>query len=85
MPHDKNGVKLKAGDKVIVHCVIKEVTSEGGDYCNLQLATVEPLFPANYPTTISLNAKQVVYDTDQTAPHVEVALDKARRETPQEK
>lgn len=61
MPHDKNGELLEKGDIVLVECVIKEVyQTEDGGYCNLTVATVEPMYPTEYPTSITFNAKQVV-------------------------
>lgn len=59
MPHDKNGKLLKAGDAVLVPCVVKEVHA-GEEYCNVQLETQEPMYPGEYKSGITLNAKQVV-------------------------
>lgn len=59
MPHDKNGEPLVEGDLVMIPAVIKGI-STGTDYCNLSLETVEPMFPGEHKTGISLNAKQVL-------------------------
>lgn len=45
MPHDRNGVELKAGDRVIIECLVEEVTPVE-TYCNLRLI---PVYPANPP------------------------------------
>jgi hypothetical protein len=59
MPHDKNGELLKVGDKVIVECEVTDVQGHP-EFCNMSVKTVEPMFPGNSPTTITLNCKQVV-------------------------
>lgn len=56
--HDKNGKPLTDGDKVTLTCVIRSCTG-GPDYCNIMVETVEPMFPGEHKTSISLNAKQV--------------------------
>jgi hypothetical protein len=33
--------------------------STGEEYCNVNLETVEPMFPGEYKSAITLNAKQV--------------------------
>lgn len=58
MPHDACGNELNPGDEVIVRCRVTQITSNGSDYCNVALETVEPMFPGEYKTSISLNAKQ---------------------------
>lgn len=59
MPHDRNGAVVRKGDQVLVFCTVKEVQA-GDEYCNVQLETVEPMYPGEYKTGITLNAKQVV-------------------------
>lgn len=60
MPHDKNGHTLVAGDLVNIPARVREVYSTDGDaYCNVCLETVEPMFPTESKSTITLNAKQV--------------------------
>lgn len=59
MPHDKNGKLLEVGDIVNIPCVVKSI-STGTDYCNLTTETVEPMYPGEYKTGITLNAKQVI-------------------------
>lgn len=56
--HDKNGKLLAVGDRVKVDCVISN-TSSTDDYCNITLLTVEPMYPGNDKSCITLNAKQV--------------------------
>ena len=58
MPHDINGMKLEAGDEVVVRCTITSV-QPGTDYCNLSLETVEPMFPGDHKSSFTLNGKQV--------------------------
>lgn len=59
MPHDINGYGLNAGDEVLVRC--KVVTLHTADeYCNVTLETVEPMYPGQSKTGITLNARQVV-------------------------
>ena len=59
MPHDKNGRVVSVGDRVMILATIKEIhlTEE---FCNLTLVTLEPMFPTNQPSTMVLNAKQVI-------------------------
>ncbi len=57
--HDKNGTLLRAGDRVMIECVIDTVTPNV-DYCNVSVRTLEPMFPTMSPTSITLNARQVV-------------------------
>ena len=59
MPHDKNGAPLKAGDRVTIEAVVQDVQT-GEEYCNVNVKTIEPMFPGNDRTSITLNAKQVV-------------------------
>lgn len=58
MPHDRNGKLLEAGDSVKIDAVVKSVMT-GEEYCNVTVETVEPMYPGDYKTTITLNAKQV--------------------------
>lgn len=59
MLHDKNGKVLAAGDIVNVPCIVKTVMT-GEEYCNVQMDTVEPMYPGEYKSNVTLNAKQVV-------------------------
>lgn len=59
MPHDKGGRVLAIGDVVHVPCRIKDL-SAAGDYCNVTLETVEPMYPSEHTSAITLNARQVV-------------------------
>lgn len=58
MPHDKNGALLVEGDRVLIPCIVRSVTT-GEEFCNVTLETEEPMFPGNQKTSITLNAKQV--------------------------
>lgn len=69
MPHDKNGAPLSVGDRVNIKAVITS-TSEGEEYCNLSLETEEVMFPGNNKTVLSLNAKQVVRETEDGRPTI---------------
>lgn len=59
MPHDKNGQLLQVGDVVNLLCKVKHINTEN-EYCNLSLETVEPMYPGDYKTAISVNSKQVI-------------------------
>lgn len=61
MPHDQNGHPIIVGDVVFVACKVIEV-HESEDYCNLSLQTLEPMFPADNKSILTLNARQVWYD-----------------------
>lgn len=58
--HDKNGHPLVVGDRVTIECIIQSA-STNPDYCNLSLASVEPMYPGTSKTYIAVNAQQVVY------------------------
>ncbi len=58
MPHDKNNVEVKPGDRVWIEAIVESVMV-GVNYCNLTVKTVDPMPPTEYPTTIVLNTKQV--------------------------
>lgn len=58
MPHDKNGQPLTAGDDVLIRATVTSV-SPGEEYCNVNVETVEPMFPGTNKTLIVLNARQV--------------------------
>ncbi len=59
MPHDRNDNVLQVGDVVMVPCRVKAIhlTEE---FCNLDLETIEVLFPSNNRSALTLNAKQTV-------------------------
>lgn len=57
--HDKFGRELKAGDKVLIPCVVKE-TYATEEYCNVALETIDPMPPYEAKNAIVLNTKQVV-------------------------
>jgi hypothetical protein len=57
--HDRDGKPLAVGDTVTIAFVITD-TSATEDYCNVQLQTVEPMFPSNRFDKYWFNAKQTV-------------------------
>lgn len=61
MPHDRDGKLLHVGDLVLVPCRIKSITQEEL-YCNATLETRHPMPPYENPTTITLNARQIVLE-----------------------
>lgn len=58
MPHDRNGLLLQVGDRVLVEATVKSIVMQE-DYCNVTLETACPMPPYTVPTTLTLNAKQV--------------------------
>jgi len=69
MPHDRSGREINVGDVVLVACVVTSLAS-GDEYCNAQLETVEPMFPGDYKSVITLNTKQVLLPSDESEPPV---------------
>ena len=57
MPYDKNGVELREGNIVTIHCKVRAVLN-GDENNNVMLETVEEYYPTNSYTTIILNSKQ---------------------------
>lgn len=57
MPHDKQGAEVHVGDVVTVRCRVKEIHLTE-QYCNVQLETVEPMYPGEGRSMLTLNAKQ---------------------------
>ena len=55
--HDRNGNPVKVGDRVNVPCIITSTQDPQSAYCNVTLATEEPMNGSPY--TLSLNARQV--------------------------
>lgn len=58
MPHDRKGNLLSVGDHVVIEATVTQV-QPGEEYCNVQLETIEPMYPGDSKSTITLNAKQV--------------------------
>ena len=58
MPHDRDGIEVKPGDRVLVECVVKAVHSTA-DYCNVDLETVSPMPPRDTSTMLTMNTRQV--------------------------
>jgi hypothetical protein len=59
MPHDRNGMLLNVGDRVTVEATVKSIVMQE-EYCNVTLETACPMPPYTSPSTLTLNAKQVV-------------------------
>lgn len=61
MLHDRNGTPVKKGDTVLIEAVIGE-TYAAPDYCNvtLKIGADRPHGPDNVPSTVTLNARQVL-------------------------
>lgn len=58
MPHDIHGKLLSVGDTVKVLCRVKEIHNTE-EYCNVNLETLQPMYPGEHRSGIVLNAKQV--------------------------
>jgi len=58
MPHDRKGNLLSIGDHVVIGATVREI-QPGEEYCNLNVETIEPMYPGESKSTITLNAKQV--------------------------
>lgn len=61
--HDAFGRPLEVGDRVMVPCKIKSVSSSL-EYCNVSLETEASMPPYTNKDTITLNAKQVLRNND---------------------
>lgn len=59
MPHDRDGKLLGVGDSILVPARITGI-HDTEEYCNVTLETLQPMFPGDSRSTITLNAKQVV-------------------------
>lgn len=59
MPHDKFGQLLSVGDEVTITAKVVAVYTTN-DYCNVGLETVEPMYPGEHKSALTLNSKQVV-------------------------
>ncbi len=65
MPHDRNGVEVKVGDRVLIDCEVLEVTASE-QYCNLKLKPVHPANPPEMDCTIhAINAAVVEKPSDE--------------------
>lgn len=65
MPHDKNGKELKSGDIVTMKFKVVEVY-KGEEACNLNLESVEKMYPYEYGSQAMVNTKQVELVTADT-------------------
>jgi hypothetical protein len=57
MPHDLKGRVLSVGDTVILRCKVKEIHNTE-EYCNATLETLQPMFPGENRTGVTVNTKQ---------------------------
>jgi hypothetical protein len=58
MPHDRKGNLLQVNDIVNIPCKVTAVQT-GEEYCNLNLESIEPMFPGTSKNSFVVNAKQV--------------------------
>lgn len=60
MAHDRNGVLLSVGDTVLIECTITAIhNTQGEQYCNADLLTVESMPPTGKSSNISaINTQQ---------------------------
>lgn len=70
MPHDLSGKLIKVGDRVLVPCIVRDIYSTE-DFCNLSLETVHPMFPGTTLSGLTLNAKQVLQESEYLTPERE--------------
>lgn len=57
MPHDAKGNLLVEGDSVIIHGVVKQITSQGEKDCNVTVSVVSDF--DEYKPDIAMNSKNV--------------------------
>lgn len=55
--HDRKGNPIAVGDKVWIPCVVKTILATP-DHCNVNLESEEVMYPGEYKSTFSVNAKQ---------------------------
>lgn len=58
MPHDKHSQLLYEGDEVIIRARVTRVM-DGEEYCNVDVETLEPMFPGTHKSKLTLNTRQV--------------------------
>lgn len=62
---DRDGRQLTVGDRVVVPCVIQRIdTVDDLGVSDVQLETLQPMFPGSVLTRLTLNATQVVLAHD---------------------
>ncbi len=74
MPHDARGNLLKAGDRVLVPFIVKDVFTGEND-CNVSLESEIGMPPSGYKTALSaINTKQMIRGNfgDDTSFSIEV-------------
>lgn len=57
MPHDKNGELIEVGDVLLVPVVVTRLQTDD-QYCNMEVTTVEKMFPGEHFSNLILNTKQ---------------------------
>jgi hypothetical protein len=58
MPHDMHGNELRADDVVYVPCRVTKIHPNPG-HCNVDLETVEPMWPSTIRSNMCLNGRQM--------------------------
>ena len=59
--HDFNGTPLKEGDRVLMPCVVKRVTSSEENFCNVEVETILGRRPDGLKNSFgSINTGQLV-------------------------
>ncbi len=56
--HDRKGNPLSVGDHVVIEATVRDLQAHD-EYCNITVETVEPMYPGENKSAITLNAKQV--------------------------
>lgn len=72
MPHDKNGTLVNVGAKVRVDFTVTQVYQGDDNYCNASLETVEPMFPGEHKTALTINTRQCEVISGEIAEGVEL-------------
>lgn len=57
--HDKNGNPLAVGDRITIEAEVIRC-DPGEEFCNVQVRTIEPMYPSDRRDTITLNTRQLV-------------------------
>lgn len=58
MPHDRNGIELKVGDKVFVPMIVEFIYATE-KFCNTSLVSEIPMYPGETKSHLTVNTKQV--------------------------
>lgn len=73
MAHDRNHQLLKAGDRVLIPCVVARIQEDQEETCNLTLHTVHRMPKHTRPSSIALNGQQVLLDSNPAPDETEDA------------